>query len=99
MYEKTLYEIFKENMKKYVEFNFFECKSCGCKGFECSEETKHEEKCLSKTVVFISKIKNNQRLEENIDLSQHQKLLFLYLIIFKYIYIFKILNYILYILI
>lgn len=46
--------------KEYVEMNVFDCKACGRKGFEKYIGTKHEEKCLSKTAVFISKVKTNQ---------------------------------------
>lgn len=48
-----------------MEENFYDCKSCGCKGFRDRKEPLHEEICLSKTVMFMSKTKNNTKREND----------------------------------
>lgn len=73
--------ISKEEEKEYVKVRVYDCKSCGRKGFECSVTTKHEEKCLSKTAMFVSKIKTIQAEEGEKNSEKYEKLSFLFLII------------------
>lgn len=69
-----------ESGKEYVEANFFDCKSCGHKGFERSTGTKHDKTCLSKTVAFISKTKPNQAEKGKKDLEKYEIFFFFILI-------------------
>lgn len=80
--EKDKNCITKESGKKFVEVNFFDCKSCGRKGFERSMGSKHEEKCLSKTVVFMGRKKANQTEKGNVGSEKYDKLPYLFLIFF-----------------
>lgn len=82
----------KEVRKEYVELNIFDCKSCGHKGFESATGNKHEETCLSKTAVFLSKAKINQSEENNKDHEQFEDLQF-FLFFFIFLSFFMLLLY------
>lgn len=68
-----------ETGKTYVGVTVFDCKSCGRKGFESSMGKKHAETCLSKTVVFISKMKTNKAVEHIMTDVKYENLLLLYI--------------------
>lgn len=78
MTEDILSSISKEVRKEYVEVKVFDCKSCGRKGLERSNGIKHEEECISKSVVFIGEKKTKQAEKGNVDSQKFEKLLVLY---------------------
>lgn len=87
MKQENKSSISKEEGKEYVEVRVYDCKSCGRKGFESSVGIKHEEKCLSKTAVFVGRKKTNQIEKRKVDSEKYDKLPFLFLIFFFLIFI------------
>lgn len=66
--------------KEYEEMNVFDCKACGRKGFEKYVGPKHEETCLSKTAVFISKVKIDEHLHQPIKGNPNNGYFFLFIL-------------------